>query len=537
MASAERLTPTMEDHEKVNILMVDDQPAKLLSYEVILEELGENLIKATSANEALEHLLRKDIAIVLTDVSMPDIDGFDLAEMIRQHPRFQKTAIIFISGVHLSDVDRVKGYRQGAVDYITVPVIPELLRAKVSIFAELHRKRRQLELLNQQLEHRVNERTRELKQRADLLDLATEAIMVRDPEGVIQFWNSGAEELYGWPREEVVGKRVDEVITAKPHNSNGTLQPDLIDFGRWEGNLVHATRDGREIVVASRQALKTNGDGSGAILEINRDITATLQTEEALRRAERLAAMGRVAGIIAHEINNPLEAIINAFYLLRDHPSLDEDARRFARLGEEELLRVAHIVRQTLGFYRESQHPVAISVPEILDNVLELQARHFQLNRIEVEKLYETDATLFGFPMELKQVFLNLIANAVQAMPAGGRLRLRVRDYVNARTETQGICVYVGDTGAGIDSEHAKQLFEPFFSTKAAKGTGLGLWISKGIVQKYEGNIHFRSVRMARGAATCFRVFLPGQVSAKALKARAVGSDGSSRANGDSRAS
>ena len=219
--------------------------------------------------------------------------------------------------------------------------------------------------------------------------------MVRDPEGVIQFWNSGAEELYGWPREEVVGKRVDEVITAKPHNSNGTLQPDLIDFGRWEGNLVHATRDGREIVVASRQALKTNGDGSGAILEINRDITATLQTEEALRRAERLAAMGRVAGIIAHEINNPLEAIINAFYLLRDHPSLDEDARRFARLGEEELLRVAHIVRQTLGFYRESQHPVAISVPEILDNVLELQARHFQLNRIEVEKLYETDATLF----------------------------------------------------------------------------------------------------------------------------------------------
>jgi len=131
-----------DDSEQVNILMVDDQPSKLLSYEVILEELGENLIKATSANEALEHLLKKDIGIVLTDVSMPDIDGFDLAEMIRQHPRFQRTAIIFISGVHLTDVDRVKGYRQGAVDYITVPVIPELLRAKVSIFAELHRKRR-----------------------------------------------------------------------------------------------------------------------------------------------------------------------------------------------------------------------------------------------------------------------------------------------------------------------------------------------------------------------------------------------------------
>jgi len=536
--SSKEFTKPMEDHEKVNILMVDDQPSKLLSYEVILEELGENLVKATSANEALEHLLKKDIAIVLTDVSMPDIDGFDLAEMIRQHPRFQKTAIIFISGVHLTDVDRVKGYRQGAVDYITVPVIPELLRAKVSIFAELHRKRRQLELLNQQLEHRVAERTRELKQRADLLDLATEAIMVRDAEGVIQFWNSGAEELYGWGREEVLGRKVKDVISIKPHNSHGTLQPDLFDFGRWEGNLVHSTRDGREIVVASRQALKNNGDGAlGAILEINRDITATLQTEEALRRAERLAAMGRVAGIIAHEINNPLEAIINAFYLLRDHPSLNDEARRYAQLGEEELLRVAHIVRQTLGFYRESQHPISISVPEILDNVLELQSRHFQLSQIQVEKLYETEATLFGFPMELKQVFLNLIANAVQAMPNGGRLRLRVRDCVDPRTGTAGISVCIDDTGSGIDSQHAKQLFEPFFSTKAAKGTGLGLWISKGIIQKYEGSIQFRSLHLASGSATCFRVFLPGQISGKTLKSRAVASDVPGRPNGDSRAS
>ncbi len=138
-------------HQKVNILMVDDQPAKLLSYEVILGELGENLIKATSGREALEHLLKNDIAVVLMDVSMPELDGFELAEMIRQHPRFQKTAIIFISAVHLTDLDRLKGYQRGAVDYISVPVIPELLRAKVSVFAELHRKAGQLEMLNGEL--------------------------------------------------------------------------------------------------------------------------------------------------------------------------------------------------------------------------------------------------------------------------------------------------------------------------------------------------------------------------------------------------
>jgi signal transduction histidine kinase len=141
----------VEPHEKVNILMVDDQPAKLLSYEAILNDLGENLVKANSGKEALEYLLKTDVAVVLMDVSMPEIDGFELADMIRQHPRFQKTAIIFISAIHLTDLDRLEGYDRGGVDYISVPVVPELLRAKVSVFAELHRKTRQLEVLNQEL--------------------------------------------------------------------------------------------------------------------------------------------------------------------------------------------------------------------------------------------------------------------------------------------------------------------------------------------------------------------------------------------------
>ena len=160
----------MTADERVNILLVDDQPAKLLSYEVMLEELGENLIKATSAKEALEKLLRTEVAIVLMDVNMPDIDGFELASMIRQHPRFQRTAIILISAVYLTDLDRLKGYERGAVDYISVPVIPELLRAKVKVFAELHRKTRQLEVLNRELEERVEERTQELAKRAEVLE-------------------------------------------------------------------------------------------------------------------------------------------------------------------------------------------------------------------------------------------------------------------------------------------------------------------------------------------------------------------------------
>src|SRR5882757_841413 len=149
--------------DKVNILLVDDQPSKLLTYEVILRELGDNLIKASSGQEALEHLLKNEIAVVLMDVCMPELDGFELASMIREHPRFRKIAMIFISAIHLAEIDHLSGYEMGAVDYVPVPVVPEVLRAKVRVFTDLYRKSRQLERLNAELEQRVAERTAELE--------------------------------------------------------------------------------------------------------------------------------------------------------------------------------------------------------------------------------------------------------------------------------------------------------------------------------------------------------------------------------------
>ena len=636
----------MGETEKVNILMVDDQPSKLLSYEVILAELGENLIKATSGREALDQLLKHDIAVVLLDVSMPEIDGFEMADMIRQHPRFQKTAIIFISGVNLSDEDRIQGYRRGAVDYISVPVVPEVLRSKVSVFVELHRKTRQLEKLNRELEERVEERTQQirglntqleqriaeletimqvlpvgialahdpaceyvtgnaalckllgvpdeqnlslssagvryevfqndkklgpndlpvqraalsgkaigsvelrirpenaserhvlasatplfdeqgvvrgavgaffdvserkhmedmLRERADLLELATEAVVVRDLTGAVQYWNAGAESLYGWSREQMIGKNMHELLNTAFPLPYEQIEQVLKAEGFWDGNLVQVTRNGNRVTVASRKAYNPERK---VVLEINRDITARLQAEEALRQTEKLAAMGRVAGIIAHEINNPLEAITNAFFLLREHASLDEEARYYATLAEQELTRVSHITRQTLSFYREAKEPVKLTFSTLLDDVLELQMRRIQLNQINLQKRYLAEGAFRGFPVELKQVFLNLIGNAIQAMPQGGRLRVSVRECGRSNGSVPGICVSVVDTGSGIKPEDAKHLFEPFFSTKAEKGTGLGLWISRGIIQKYEGSIRFRSLRTGNENATCFKVHIP----------------------------
>src|SRR5215468_1817853 len=139
----------MASEDKVNILLVDDQPAKLLSYEAILAELGERLIKAASAKEALEHLLKHDIAVILVDVCMPELDGFQLAAMIREHPRFQQTALIFISAIHLTEIDRLRGYEMGAVDYVSVPVVPEILRGKVQVLVQLYLQRRELARVNE----------------------------------------------------------------------------------------------------------------------------------------------------------------------------------------------------------------------------------------------------------------------------------------------------------------------------------------------------------------------------------------------------
>jgi signal transduction histidine kinase len=160
--------------DRVNILLVDDQQAKLLSHEVVLAEMGENLLKASSAREAFECLLRHEVALILIDVCMPDLDGFELATMIREHPRFQNTAIIFVSAVMMAHLDQLRGYKLGAVDYVPVPVVPELLRAKVKVFVELYRKTRQLEQFNADLERRVEERTAELRKLNEELELRIE---------------------------------------------------------------------------------------------------------------------------------------------------------------------------------------------------------------------------------------------------------------------------------------------------------------------------------------------------------------------------
>src|SRR5580658_8016504 len=202
------LSAPLEQRERVNVLLVDDQPGKLLSYEVMLAELDENLVPVSSAKEALAYLLKAEVAVILVDVCMPELDGFELAELIREHPRFQKIAMIFISAIHLTEKDFLRGYQAGAVDYLSVPVVPELLRAKVRVFAELFRKTRELQKLNDELERRVAERTEALNASTEQLRKSEEARSLAlasghmgswdwEVEGDTWFWDEGQSRIFG----------------------------------------------------------------------------------------------------------------------------------------------------------------------------------------------------------------------------------------------------------------------------------------------------------------------------------------------------
>jgi PAS domain S-box-containing protein len=235
----------MTPNDRVNVLLVDDQPAKLLSYEVILQELGENLIKTASAREAFECLLKNDVAVVLVDVCMPDLDGFQLAAMIREHPRFQKTAIIFISAIHLTDVDRLRGYEMGAVDYVPVPVVPEVLRAKVKVFAELFRKTRQLEQLNLELERRVAERTAELKSSTTRLLLSEQLRSLALAAGRMGSWDWDAVSGdFSWDAGQYRIFGVDpDNFRPEPDNVRALIHPE--DWERLRSALASVSAHGQ----------------------------------------------------------------------------------------------------------------------------------------------------------------------------------------------------------------------------------------------------------------------------------------------------
>lgn len=241
-------------------------------------------------------------------------------------------------------------------------------------------------------------------------------------------------------------------------------------------------------------AVRTGGDHVRWVGAVVVDATQRKLSEDLLRKTEKLAATGRLAASIAHEINNPLEAVTNLLYLLHQQPCLDAEALQYAEMAQQEVARVSHITQQTLRFYRQSSQPVYLNLCELLDSVLTLYNGRLSANNVEVIRRYRDNAELFAFSGEMRQLFANLIGNAADAMPKGGRLALSVRrSRAWKQPEVAGLRVVVADTGHGMTENVRKHIFEAFFTTKEATGTGLGLWVSSEIIEKHRGTVRVRS--------------------------------------------
>jgi signal transduction histidine kinase len=245
---------------------------------------------------------------------------------------------------------------------------------------------------------------------------------------------------------------------------------------------------------------------------IHIDITGSKMAEEALRSSEKLAAAGRLAAILGHEINNPLESLTGVMYLLSQNSTLDPPVREYVTLAQEELRRVAHISKRSLELHQDSPAPVRVKVSEIVEGILSLSAVKIHECGVNIKKRYEFDGEILGFPGELRQVFINLIINAIEASDAGGTVTVHVFDSRDWRSsESQGVRIVIADEGPGIPAEHRRKLFQPFFTTKGQKGTGVGLWVTQDVIHKHNGSIRVRSSVSPRYRGTCFSVFLPSE--------------------------
>ena len=240
------------------------------------------------------------------------------------------------------------------------------------------------------------------------------------------------------------------------------------------------------------------------------DITERKAAEDALRRSEKLATAGRLAATMAHEINNPLEGITNLLFLLRHNTSLDGKARKHLEMADQEVSRLSHLAKQSLGFYRDHSAPSRVDLEHMMDEVLTIHHRRLQAKDILVEKQYDSVATVTGIPGELRQVMLNLVLNAIDAVEESGRLSVRIRNTRDwSDSARPGVRITIADNGCGISKEHLPHLFEPFYTTKKDFGTGLGLWISRELVSKHDGWIRVRSTTAPGKQGTAFSVFIP----------------------------
>jgi two-component system CheB/CheR fusion protein len=351
----------------------------------------------------------------------------------------------------------------------------------------------------------------EARQRlAAIVESSGDAIVSKDLNGIVTSWNRAAEKMFGYTAKEMIGRPITTIIPPELQDDEMRILETIERGERIERfETMRLTKVGERIDVSL--TISPVRDEAGTVVgaaKIARDITKEKKTEQALRRTERLASVGRMAATLAHEINNPLEAVTNLMYLAKGC-ALDGDARNYLATMEEELDRISQLTKQTLGFYRETKAPDAVRVGPMLDQLISVLGARARNKGIEIRQEIRRDPEIYAVAGEIRQVIINLVSNSIDAAGSGGLIRLRVDATRFNGQDSPGVRITIADSGSGIVPSIRSKLFEPFFTTKQDVGTGLGLWVCTNIVKRHHGSIRVKSSTTPGRSWTVFSVLLP----------------------------
>ncbi|ABF41896.1 multi-sensor signal transduction histidine kinase [Candidatus Koribacter versatilis Ellin345] len=350
----------------------------------------------------------------------------------------------------------------------------------------------------------------EIRERlAAIIDSSDDAIISKNLNSIVTSWNKQAEKMFGYTADEIIGKPITIILPQELLQDEDMILSKIRSGQKIDHfETVRLAKDGRRLEVSL--SISPVRDENGRIIgaaKIARDITEKKRMERALRMTEKIAAAGRLAATVAHEINNPLESITNLVYLAKTSPELPTSLMQYLEQADQELSRVAYIARQTLGFYRDNSRPAWLSVSALVEGVMTIYQRKMENKNISFDKRISAELEVFAVEGKLKQVLSNLVTNAIDASDFDGVISVRARKSTDRKGQPV-ICLAVADRGEGIPKEHMAKLFAPFFTTKSEIGTGLGLWVSKDLVETAGGSIRVRS-RAGAKSGTVFTITLP----------------------------
>lgn len=470
--------------DQPSVLIVDDRDANRYTIAHTLKRAGFQVVEASTGKQALEMANRLP-AVILLDVRLPDILGYEVCRRLKTNSNTSFIPVLQLSAAFLDNESKIYALESGADAYLTQPVEPNVLIATVKSLVRLHRAESQSRLSASQWQA--------------TFDSLSEGVALTDSAGIVQRSNRAFTNLLDRPYLEI-----------EKHPLNDLLRRQFgieVDYQK-RTEFSEVQYEDRHFDI-SLEPIFLDEVHTSSILIVS-EVTARKRAEAALLSNERLAATGRMANTIAHEINNPLEAITNLLYLLKgslDHP---DTARRYLETAQTELERVSKISRRILSFNRESDSPVPVNLCEILEDVLALNNRALVDKKIQVVREWNQGISIQGFPAQLRQVFSNIIRNAIEASYPEKPIRLRVSCFPRNGLPTGRVArVTISDHGVGIPRKNLAKIFDAFFTTKELKGSGIGLWLSNAIIREHGGYLRVRSSTRPDGSGTCLSVVMP----------------------------